>query len=208
MAISVYTCLSAFNPDKKLNGSNWPEYKQEFKMIFMQLRLFKHVESDTARPSDSDKAAIWDELEESALLALYSTMASTSLQARHVRPTLSSRQVWASLKEEFEGNNRARRMQIKQAFFKPQHDTALPISDYIQSIVNAADTLNALDWQVKDADIVDSIISNLDDSWSLVRTVLTTQSSEPKLDAVKATLLAHERETNPHLVTGSSLTGS
>ncbi|KZV95578.1 hypothetical protein EXIGLDRAFT_582417, partial [Exidia glandulosa HHB12029] len=142
-----------------------------------------------------DKGAVYDETEESALLALYSTIASDGLQARHVKPDASSRDVWKSLCAEFEGNNRSQRMQLKRALYMPVHDPSVSIIDYIHGVVSASDRLAALECAVKEHDIVDSLIMNLDDSWSIVRTILTSQATEPKLEAVKATLISHEQNT-------------
>lgn len=195
MVVTVFTCLQSFNKAKRLNGKNWPHWKQEFSMIFMPLRLVKHMSSDAPRPSEKDAGDVWDELEESAVLALYSTM-DDSLQARFVPPATTSRTAWKNLCAEFEGNTRAQRMEFKRELYRPRHDPEKPIADYIQGIVSAAGSLTALGHTIAPADIVDSIIMNLDESWTLVYTLLTTQAHEPKLEEVKAALSAHEKH-NP-----------
>ncbi|KAF8589187.1 hypothetical protein K439DRAFT_1612995 [Ramaria rubella] len=59
-------------------------------------------------------------------------------------------------------------------------------------IVNVAESLSNLGHPPAAIDIVDSILMNLDPSFAIVHTLLTTQTSEPTLTAVKKTLTDQE----------------
>ncbi|KAF8583704.1 hypothetical protein K439DRAFT_1617281 [Ramaria rubella] len=100
--------------------------------------------------------------------------------------------VWLSLKTEYQKDSHAIRFELKKCLYNPTHDISKPILAYIQDIVNAAESLSNLGHPPAAIDIVDSILMNLDPSFAIVCTFLTTQTSEPTLTAVKKTLTDQE----------------
>ncbi|KAF8591810.1 hypothetical protein K439DRAFT_1321636, partial [Ramaria rubella] len=89
--------------------------------------------------------------------------------------------VWLSLKAEYQKDSCATRFELKKHLYNPTHDIAKPISIYIQDIITAAEALTLLSHEPAATDVVDSILMNLDLSFAIVHTLLTTQTSEPSL---------------------------
>ncbi|KAF8583579.1 hypothetical protein K439DRAFT_1617382 [Ramaria rubella] len=88
----------------------------------------------------------------------------------------------------------------QKRLYNPMHNISKPISIYIQDIVHAAELLTALGHQPPTTDVVDLILMNLDLSFTIVRTLLTTQTSEPSLATVKKTLT--DQEDTKSVLTG------
>lgn len=199
MVTSVYDLIRTFSKEAKLSGDNWPAWRQEFAFMFAELDLFAHILGTDARPTAAGTAQeSWDTLDKWSRIALYSTIASASIRASHIKPEgtagQTSRTIWASLVSEFEGDSRAARMTYKRALYTPVHDPSCPISDYINGVVAASDGLGRLQHSVPKNDVVDSIIMNLHESWTLQRTLLMSHKTEPDLAIVKEQLLRHERD--------------
>ncbi|KAF8577432.1 hypothetical protein K439DRAFT_1622126 [Ramaria rubella] len=113
----------------------------------------------------------------------------------HFKETLPPQMVnavWLSLKTKYQKDSRATRFKLKKHLYNPTHDISKPILAYIQDIVNVAESLSNLGHPPAAIDIVDSILMNLDPSFAIIRTLPTTQTSEPTLTAVKKTLTDQE----------------
>ncbi|KAF8590347.1 hypothetical protein K439DRAFT_1612120 [Ramaria rubella] len=135
--------------------------------------------------------------------ALYKTISSNVIRSVHFKHTLppqTANTVWLSLKAEYRKDSRTIHFELKKRLYNPTHDITKPILTYIQDIVTAAEALTLLGHEPATTDVVDSILMNLNPSFTMVCTLLTTQTSEPSLTAVKKALTDQED-------TKSALTG-
>ncbi|KAF8576385.1 hypothetical protein K439DRAFT_1283276, partial [Ramaria rubella] len=81
---------------------------------------------------------------------------------------------------------------LKKCFYNLTHDIVKPISTYIQDIITVVEALTSLGHEPAATDIVNSILMNLDPSFTIVHTLFTTQTSELSLAAVKKALTDQE----------------
>jgi hypothetical protein len=80
---------------------------------------------------------------------------------------------------EYEKDVRSVRFAFKQAVFNPTHDPGAPIDTYIQSIVDASESLVAINHKVEATDIIDSIIMHFHSSWGVMYSLFLVRESEP-----------------------------
>ncbi|KAG6821828.1 hypothetical protein H0H92_000635, partial [Tricholoma furcatifolium] len=111
---------------------------------------------------------------------------------KNTTPPQSANAVWISIKGDFQKDSRARRFEYKRRLYNPIHDIEKPVAAYIQDIVDAAESLATLGHKPANVDVVDSILMNLHPNFSIPRTLLTAQQSEPSLAVVKKTLTDQE----------------
>ncbi|KAF8580170.1 hypothetical protein K439DRAFT_1620009 [Ramaria rubella] len=159
-----------------------------------------HINSTSTMSTDN---SIWLAADHCARSVLYKTILSNTICSVHFKPTLlpqTANAVWLSLKVKYQKYSRATCFELKKCLYNPTHDIAKPILIYIQDIVTAADALTLLGHEPAIMAIVNSILMNLDLSFAIVCTLLTTQTSEPSLTAVKKALTDQED-------TKSALTG-
>ncbi|KAF4618043.1 hypothetical protein D9613_012872 [Agrocybe pediades] len=139
-------------------------------------------------------------------MVLYKTISANSTRDAHFKdtsPAQTAKDVWESLKSEYQKDSRASRFELKKRLYNPVHDVDQPISVYIQDIIAASEALTALGHPPSPLDIVDSILMNLDSSFGIVRTLLTSQPNEPTLAAVKK-MLTDQEDTRVALSGGGS----
>ncbi|KAF8592317.1 hypothetical protein K439DRAFT_1610677 [Ramaria rubella] len=137
----------------------------------------------------------WLAADHCARSALYKMILSNAICAMHFKetsPLQMANTVWLSLKTEYRKDSCATHFELKKCLYNPIHDISKPILAYIQDIVDAAESLSNLGHPPAAIDIVDSILMNLDPSFAIVCTLLTTQTSEPTLTAVQKTLTDQE----------------
>lgn len=192
------TAISSFTDARRLTGSNWLLYKQEFKMVFSFLdpQLWDFVNGKYTKPDpdkDKDKYEKWVEHNRVAELAIYRTIADDSIRMACCPDSKDAPAWWENLTNLFQKDTRATRMKLKAIFYHPVHNPDEPIETYINTIVNAARDLAAIDRAVDDVDITDSIIMHLDLSWGTLKTILQTRHEDPSVQQLRDMLVEHER---------------
>ncbi|KAF8572589.1 hypothetical protein K439DRAFT_1625676 [Ramaria rubella] len=201
MPPTIFELLQTFDEQNKFNGSNYASWVAEFNMTFGEDTNFMSHINGTSTMSTNN--SIWLAADHHARSALYKTISSNVIRSAHFKPTSPPQTVnavWLSLKAEYQKDSCTTHFELKKCLYNPTHDVTKPISMYIQDIVTAAKALTLLGHEPAAMDIVDSILMNLDPSFAIVCTLLTTQTSEPSLAAVKKALTDQED-------TKSALTG-
>ncbi|KAF8585502.1 hypothetical protein K439DRAFT_1615892 [Ramaria rubella] len=175
MRPTIFELLRTFDEQNRFNGNNYASWVTEFNMTFGE---------------DTD---FMSHINGTSTMLVLTTDNSARLAADHpYSPPQTPNAVWLSLKAEYQKDSRATRFELKKHLYNLTHDIAKPISIYIQDIITAAEALTSLGHEPAATDVVDSILMNLDPSFAIVRTLLTTQTSEPSLAAVKKALTDQE----------------
>jgi len=201
MPTSVTDLLRSFDKQNFFDGTNYDQWVQEFDMTFGEDdNLTAHVKGTKSPPNDTTARAAWVKTDASARRALYKTISSNAIRTTHFKTIdppgspQTANKVWLSLKSEYQKDSRASRFELKKRLYNPSHDVSKPVSIYIQDIVAAANSLTALGHTPASSDVVDSVLMNLDSSFAVIRTLLTSQPTEPTLDVVKKMLVDQEDE--------------
>lgn len=189
--------IQTFSDERKLNGSNWLQYAQEFEMLFglLDKSFWDLVQGKLARPADTQaiEQATWDQTNRMACVAIYKTVPVETIRASHCAPGKTAADWWKSLKGEFLKDSRSARLEMKHRLLNPVHDPSQPVATYIDGITKAANDLASIGREVDDSDIVDSIIMHLDDSWTTIKTILTAREDDLTPLFVRDQLIEHQR---------------
>ena len=177
---------------EKLNGKNWHSYSSAMKFWFIADGSWDIVNGTKSRPSDTAERPAWDSKASVSHSHIYFTI---DPKFQHLITSLSNGPAaWKKLKDTFEKDTSSHRLALRTQLWHPRHDPSLDIMTYINSITSAADQLAAMkaDHKPKDNEIADIILINLDESYSAVRTVLTSRSTEPTVEEIISVLQEEE----------------
>jgi len=120
--------------------------------------------------------------------------------------TKSGKEAWAKLFAEYQKDNPTNRLMLRQQFNSIIHDPAVPVADFIKSVLSVAHKLNVIRHKLSDTEISDKILISLDNSWSPVCTTLTLRSTSPTVDEITSALKQYEaNETGVRQESGDSV---
>ncbi|KAF8576793.1 hypothetical protein K439DRAFT_1292535, partial [Ramaria rubella] len=185
-----------FDEQNKFNGNNYASWVTEFNMTFEEDTDFmSHINGTSTMSVLTTDNLAWLAADHQARSALYKTISSNAIHSAHFKHTSllqTANTVRLSLKAEYQKDSHTTHFELKKHLYNPTHDIAKPILIYIQDIVTVAEALTLLGHEPATTDIVDSILMNLDPSFAIICTLLTMQTSEPSLAAVKKALTDQE----------------
>jgi len=177
---------------KKLDGTNWADWKFDLGMILRRAGTFKVVMEGARKPTDPTELAKWEAAAEDGLSAIGLTVDPN--QKPYIRSAKDGVEAYAALREIYEKNTTSKRISLKRQFYSYHHNTSLPITDYINDITSFAAQLRDIEIDVKDTEIVDVLIYSLHHEWGNIATSLMTRSDADKLTVsmVSSTLIEAE----------------
>lgn len=197
--MSTAITAALLNGIEKLNSYNWFTWKKDAKMMLMRegcwevVAAAEGVKTTKVMPKEDDKGyESWISKEVQALSTIFFLTDST-LQY-HIDECDYASTAWKKLKDEFEGNTRSRRYEIRNRFNKPVHKLDRPIEEYIQGVLQARKELQALGCSIDDTETADMIIMNLNPAFETVRTTLIARDKEPTLIELQAILKEADRD--------------
>ena len=163
-----------------LTDSNWHTWKEDLLMVLRADGLTAGIIDGTvARPSDPPEAGqTWD-VKDSAATAIIWSRLSPSL--RHLaRGEKSGKVLFAKLKAKFEASTWSRRIALRSAFHRVQHDASQPVDQYIQTLRDLKGQLATLGEEISDVYFKDVLLAGLDPAYESVRNSLLSQLTADK----------------------------
>jgi hypothetical protein len=106
--------------------------------------------------------------------------------------TKSGKEAWAKLIAEYQKDNAMNQLMLHQQLYSITHNPAIPIADFIKGVLLVTCKLNAIGHKLSHTEISNKILIGLDNSWSLVHTMLTLQSTSPTIDEITSALKQYE----------------
>lgn len=166
------------------------------KMTFSENDIvYGHITSCNIIPSNKPAAVDWCTTDLYFRMALYKTILSNTVHDVHFKnssPSQTANQVWESLKSEYQKDSCAFYFELKKCLYNLIHNTSQPVSSYIQNVISASNSLTSLGHSPASLDVVNLIFINLDQSFSIVCTLLISQSDELSITFVKKILTDQE----------------
>ncbi|KAI9611887.1 hypothetical protein H4Q26_007972 [Puccinia striiformis f. sp. tritici PST-130] len=141
-----------------------------------------------------DYGADWDTLSDMACSTIQLTL-SVDLAIRYETVKPASK-LFTMICDAYEKNTRARRLQLKDAFWTARHDPNQPIAKWIARVRIAATDLASVKLTPADQQICDRLLRGLDESWKTIRDHLVYSPNEISLDDAISALEAHEISTS------------
>ncbi|KAF7333941.1 hypothetical protein MSAN_02396000 [Mycena sanguinolenta] len=91
---------------------------------------------------------------------------------------------WKILKAHFEKSSMSRRLKARSDFYRTEHEPSLPIDVYIGKVTSARKALKGLGCEPGEVETADILLLNLHPSWATVRTTITSNKDEQKLEDI------------------------
>ncbi|KII90589.1 hypothetical protein PLICRDRAFT_173980 [Plicaturopsis crispa FD-325 SS-3] len=194
--MSTFSAAKLVSSIVKLKGQEeWFYWKDEVEMAMRGVdhAFWEITSGKLSPPPDATALDAYNRKNEEAFVVIWNAIDSRSIRHEILKGVRDGQTAWAKLCAEFEKDVRSQRFAIRRRFNNPVHDPSKPISEYINSIVQASDELAAIGHGPSASEVTDMIIMHLHPSWSVAQTALTTRESEPKLIDVKSLLIEQER---------------
>lgn len=167
---------------KKLDGTNYYDWKFDISMVLRRGGSFKVVTGLEKKPKASQKEEVeeWESLAEDGLSAIGLTIAQS--QKQYIRDAKDGVEAWKALAEIYEKNSTSTRISLKRRFYGYRHSAEKPITDYINDITSLASQLRAIGIPLADQEITDVMIYALAPEYSTIATALMTRPGEKDKD--------------------------
>lgn len=179
---------------KKLNGSNYHDWKFDLGMILWRAGTWKVVSGVTEKPKASQRKELeeWEAAAEDGFSAIGLTIEQS--QKPYIRDCTDGPSAWKALKDIYEKNSASNRISLKRRFYSYHHDTTLPITDYINDITSLATQLRAIGLKLEDQEITDVLIYSLSPKYGTIATALMTRSDADFLTVAEISAALMEEE--------------
>lgn len=162
---------SLLNSVPKLNGQNYHDWKFAISMVLRRAGCWDVITGTvTASTRDAQSKA------QEGLTSIGLTIEPSQYQ--YIRDSPDGIHAWQALKKIYEKNSRANRIALKRQFYGYSHDIEQSIQVYITGITDLAARLKAIGVKLEDADIMDVLLFNLDQSWSNIAATLCATTDE------------------------------
>jgi len=110
--------------------------------------------------------------------------------------------MYKALRDHYEGDTPAKRMDLRRSLYRLEHDTSVPVIQFINNIRSIVTDLAAISHEPKPDEIRDIVLMNLHSSFEVIRTILASQdkngSQDWTLDALSNQLTAFEANRAAH----------
>jgi len=164
--------------DLVLSPETWPSVSRTFLVFFKGVHVPWVADASKAiENADNDAEVLW--ILFGKLPSEYEALADGCNTAQAL---------WSKLEKTFEASTMSTRMNARQAFVNTKHDPSKPIDVYLANIDDCVRRLDRLSAKPTNLEIKDTILMNLDDSFSPTRLAIVTALNEPSLTAVKEQL--------------------
>ncbi|CDO74294.1 hypothetical protein BN946_scf184802.g2 [Trametes cinnabarina] len=179
----------------KLNTHNYQDWKFAVQMVMRHTGCYGVATGTEERLTTREKQERWDLQAENAFTIIGLSIKPD--QYEYIWDAKTGPAAWAALRAIYEKNSRANRIALKREFYITRHDLNAPIHEYTNRIMALANRLKAIGVTLKDKDIVDVLIFNLDPSWASIASSLSALPGDLKLADVISTLVDEEARRAP-----------
>ncbi|KAJ3547180.1 hypothetical protein NMY22_g1749 [Coprinellus aureogranulatus] len=174
-----------------LDEDNYHDWKFAVSMILRHRECYDVVTGVEKKPTKADDIPAWERKAQDGLTII--GLSVDRSQYTYIREAKNGAEAWSLLKDQYEKNTRATRISLKRRFYGFEHTTDMPMQTYISGITDLAAKLGGIDIQLKDEDITDVLIFNLNSEYSSIASTLMATQGTLKISTVTSALLEEER---------------
>ena len=179
---------------EKLNRSNWPTWKFQMKHLLMAKELWEYVEGTARSPdADSDGAqARYEKDKQKAMGTLVMGIQSNLIYL--VTSCTTPKDLWDTLKAQFERNTLANKLFLKRQYFTTKMKEGQSVQDHFKNMKEIVDKLAALGSEVAEEEQVVALLISLPSSYTTLVTGLEAKGDELSLSFVQQALINEEQK--------------
>ena len=170
------------------------------RMVLEESELWDIVAGVEVRPSNSSQS--FDKRDRKALATIVLNLEDSQLL--HIRSCKSSAEAWSKLEEVFETKSLANRLFLRRKFFTAQMDEANSMISHINKVRSMAQQLEAIGAEVREEDIVMTLLSSLPQTYGSLIIALESRSEDLTMEFVVARLLHEETRRNENRIERST----
>ena len=143
----------------KLDGSNWPTWKFQMKHLLIAKEVWEHVDG-TVQPPGEDEAALarHAKAQQKAMAALVMGISSNLIYL--VTSCTTPKELWDTLKAQFERNTLANKLFLKRQYFTTKMREGQSVQDHLRCMKEITDKLAALGSAVAEEEQVVVLLYN------------------------------------------------
>ena len=177
-----------------LNGSNYPTWKIQCRMVLIRDGVWSIVNGTESAPdsSDADKSAKFMARSDKALATIVLAIdpALLHLLGDPVDPVL----VWKTLQDQFQKKTWANKLALRRKLNSLNLEDGNSMTEHIKSMTEVFSELAVIGAPMEDEDKVVTLLASLPDSYNVLVTALEANSEVPKMEIVTERLLHEERK--------------
>ena len=169
---------------EKLSGKeNWRKWKSDIRTLLKPHGSWKWVSAEESLPSDEKERTVAQAKLSVAAYCIEMTCDQDNRQL--IEDKGLAVDMYNTLKLHYEGDTPAKRMELRRALYRIEHNASAPVIQFINNIRTIVNDLTALKHGPKSDEIRDIVLMNLDSSFQVIQTIL---ASEDKNNGVEWTL--------------------
>ena len=177
-----------------LDGTNFPTWKVQMRMVLMKLGVWRIVEGTEAAPEINDGVAYrkYSERKDKALATIVLAIKTNLLYL--IGDPQDPVEVWNKLSNQFQKKTWANKLALRRKLHGLRLKDQEPVQEHIKAMVEVFDELAVIGEAIDEEDRVVQILASLPDSYGMLVTALEANTEVPKLELVTERLLNEERK--------------
>ena len=163
----------------KLDGSNWSTWKFQMQHLLTAKEVWDHVDGTAVDPGDDAEAAArlrYAKAKQKAMATLVVGIHSKLIYL--VTSCTTPKDVWDTLKGQFERNTFANKMFLKRQYFTTKMSEGQSVRDHLKCMKEISDKLAALGSAVAEEEQVVALLISLPASYQTLVTALEAKGDE------------------------------
>jgi gag-polypeptide of LTR copia-type len=173
-----------------LNDQNYHDWKFAVSMLLKHRGCWSIVTGEESNPTDGGELKEWLKKADDGLTIIGLTVDPS--QFPYIRDAKDGPEAWKMLKDIYEKNSRATQIGLKQQFYNFKHDPHESMHTYVNSITKLASRLKGIGIDLKEDDITDVMIFNLNNEYSSIASTLMASKGDLKVSDVASALFEEE----------------
>eukprot|EP00253_Pinus_taeda_P024154 PITA_24154 len=181
---------SYLNESRKVNGSNFTNWKFKIQTLFKGANAWAIVTGDEQKPAAAQQKEDWEKRENKAKSLLKMSMKDNVIA--HIRDCKSSAEIWTKIKNLYETHNTNRVLALKSKLFSMRMDERESATAFVAQIKDVKDGLGAIGVAVADEDLVAITMNGMHDDFQTFITRVSAREKVPTFDDLTAILQQEE----------------
>ena len=177
----------------KLNESNWSTWKFQMKHLLIAKEVWEHVDG-TVQPPGEDAAAPARHVKAQQKAMATLVMGINPNLIYLVTSCNAPKEVWDTLKAQFERNTLANKLLLKRQYFTTKMREGQSVQDHLRCMKEISDKLAALGSPVAEEEQVVALLISLPASYSTLVTAMEAKGDDLSLVFVQQSLVSEEQK--------------
>ena len=180
-------------PVVTLDGSNYPTWKVQCRMLLIRHGLWRIVKGEEVAPIDNPAAL--NKFNERCDKALSTIVLAVSPSLLYLLGDPEDPvEVWKILENQFQAKTWANKLNLKCKLHNLKLEENQSVQDHLKTMTEIFDELNVIGYPVEEEDRVVQMLASLPESYGMIKTAFEASPEVPKLAVLTERLINEERK--------------